>query len=427
MNEGSEMTTFQNRRGSSNIDLTIVNNQLLKALKNWEISEEESCSDHNIIKFSLGQDTYYDTEYNYNGHRNVVTGENLKKFDNNLSRVVAMKFRMEQKDLVNLDRDLASQIKELSDIESAVDLFQETLIFSCNKSFKKRRATRKTTKYKSVPWWTEELTLMRKRINALRRRYQRTTNSDELREMRKNQYQSGEKTKYQAAIKRKKIKSWKEFCNLTSSTNPWNAVYKIASNKAKRSQNLTTLQKPDESLTTDINATVTHVLGYLITKDEEDNDSDYNKTIRTLTERPIQTADDREYTPEEIGNAIDAINCKNAPGEDWITSDIFQHAYKQFPNLINTLYNECLIQVCFPKRWQRVQVIPITKPGKEDTMEPSKFRPISLINVRGKVLEKILINRIMHHVHTNNLMNNNQFGFTPKKSTTDAAITVRSL
>jgi hypothetical protein len=33
MNEASELTTFQNRRGSSNIDLTIVNNQLLTALK----------------------------------------------------------------------------------------------------------------------------------------------------------------------------------------------------------------------------------------------------------------------------------------------------------------------------------------------------------------------------------------------------------
>jgi ribonuclease HI len=89
------------------------------------------------------------------------------------------------------------------------------------------------------------------------------------------------------------------------------------------------------------------------------------------------------------------------------------------------MYNECIRQGCFPKRWKRVKVIPITKPGKEDTMEPSKFRPISLINVGGKVLEKILINRIMHHAYANNLLNGNQFGFTPKKSTTDAAITVK--
>jgi hypothetical protein len=189
------------------------------------------------------------------------------------------------------------------------------------------------------------------RSNALRRRYQRTTNNDDLRESRKNQYYD-EKTKYQATIKRKKIRSWREFCKLTSSTNPWNAVYKLASNKTKTSQTLSTLQKPDESLTNDINETVTYMLDYLITKHEEDNDSDYHKTIRTLTERPIKTADDREYTPEEIGNAIDAIKCKKAPGDDRITSDIFQRAYKQFPNFINTLYNECLRQGYFLKRWK---------------------------------------------------------------------------
>jgi len=39
------------------------------------------------------------------------------------------------------------------------------------------------------------------------------------------------------------------------------------------------------------------------------------------------------------------------------------------------------------------------------------------------VLENI--NRIMHHVQINNLLNHNQFGFTPKKCTKDAAMTVK--
>jgi hypothetical protein len=43
----------------------------------------------------------------------------------------------------------------------------------------------------------------------------------------------------------------------------------------------------------------------------------------------------------------------------------------------------------------------------------------------GKVLEKILINRIMHYACTNNLLNHNQFGFTHKKSTIDAAVMVK--
>lgn len=52
INEDSARTTFQSSRGSSNIDLSIVNNQMLAAIKLWEISEEECFSDHNIIKFN---------------------------------------------------------------------------------------------------------------------------------------------------------------------------------------------------------------------------------------------------------------------------------------------------------------------------------------------------------------------------------------
>jgi hypothetical protein len=47
-----------------------------------------------------------------------------------------------------------------------------------------------------------------------------------------------------------------------------------------------------------------------------------------------------------------------------------------------------------------------------------------IINVGGNVLEMLIINRIMHHI-TYNLLNQNQFGFTPKKITTDAAMAAK--
>ena len=62
------------------------------------------------------------------------------------------------------------------------------------------------------------------------------------------------------------------------------------------------------------------------------------------------------------------------------------------------------------------------KPGKEHSMDPSKYRPISLINIGGKVLEKLLINRINHHMYKNELQTDRQYGFMPQKSTTDAAM-----
>jgi len=45
----------------------------------------------------------------------------------------------------------------------------------------------------------------------------------------------------------------------------------------------------------------------------------------------------------------------------------------------------------------------------------------------GKVLEKLLINRINHHVYKHNLLTDRQFGFTPQKSTTDAAMEAKKL
>jgi len=56
---------------------------------------------------------------------------------------------------------------------------------------------------KAVPWWTVELTIMRKRLNVPRRRYQRTRDSEELREQGRSQYLEG-KARYAATIKKEK-------------------------------------------------------------------------------------------------------------------------------------------------------------------------------------------------------------------------------
>jgi len=51
------------------------------------------------------------------------------------------------------------------------------------------------------------------------------------------------------------------------------------------------------------------------------------------------------------------------------------------------MYVECLRRGVFPERWKRSKYLPITKPGKENRKDDSKFRPITLHNTGGKVLE----------------------------------------
>ena len=41
------------------------------------------------------------------------------------------------------------------------------------------------------------------------------------------------------------------------------------------------------------------------------------------------------------------------------------------------------------------------------------------------MLEKLLINRINHNVFGHDIMNKNQYGFTPQRGTTDATMAVK--
>ena len=102
---------------------------------------------------------------------------------------------------------------------------------------------------------------MRKKLNAIRRRYQRTRNDNIMRETRKQQYLE-EKRKYEAASRKSKTDSWKKYCKVTTSSDLWNAVYKLASGKIKNKSTLSTLKKLDDIGTTRMEDTVRFMIDF---------------------------------------------------------------------------------------------------------------------------------------------------------------------
>ena len=104
---------------------------------------------------------------------------------------------------------------------------------------------------------------------------------------------------------------------------------------------------------------------------------------------------------------------------------MYKRLVETLPRYITAIYNGCLKKGIFPRRWKKALILPIIKPGHEGSSEVSKFRPISLLDIGGKVLEKIMINRINHHVYSNGYMNENQYDFRPQKSTIDAVMAIK--
>ena len=147
---------------------------------------------------------------------------------------------------------------------------------------------------------------MRKRTNALRRRYQRTLNNEELRTSRKNQYIE-EKKNYQAAIRKEKTSSWKQHCTITTPNNPWNDVYRLAAGKTRETLTLTTLIKPDGSRTTNVGESLQTMMDQLIPEDSTQEDTIQHKITRRLPNQPIDTANDREFTQDEIRQTIESF------------------------------------------------------------------------------------------------------------------------
>jgi hypothetical protein len=55
-------------------------------------------------------------------------------------------------------------------------------------------------------------------------------------------------------------------------------------------------------------------------------------------------------------------------------------------------------------------VIPIPKPSR-DNLDPSNYRPISLLSSISKILERVILKRLNAFIFGHNVLPNHQFGF----------------
>ena len=136
--------------------------------------------------------------------RYKVTKEGKAKFQRNL--ILLAEQKLCETNVVGgremLDKTLCTLLAKEHDMHKIVEEFHEILELACTSSFKFSRATKTVSTHKSVPRWSEELTILRKMVNVLLPRFQRTRDSEKLREHRRTQYLDA-KAKYDVTIKKK--------------------------------------------------------------------------------------------------------------------------------------------------------------------------------------------------------------------------------
>jgi Ni,Fe-hydrogenase maturation factor len=120
----------------------------------WEISAEESCSDHNFLKYKIGITYSFNNMYNYQGIRYIVKEDKYHEFDRKLVQETLKIFNnINYKGSVEeMDVKLSTVASKENDLEKFIDAFTEALQSACRKTFKTISTENQTKKKKLVPW-----------------------------------------------------------------------------------------------------------------------------------------------------------------------------------------------------------------------------------------------------------------------------------
>jgi hypothetical protein len=73
------------------------------------------------------------------------------------------------------------------------------------------------------------------------------------------------------------------------------------------------------------------MLKHFVPDDREDSDNKLHRKIRKENQEPPNTADDKDFTKEELIANLETFNSKKAPGEDGLTRDILIREFQVFP------------------------------------------------------------------------------------------------
>ena len=120
-------------------------------------------------------------------------------------------------------------------------------------------------------------------------------------------------------------------------------------------------------------------------------------------------------TPTDILKTITKLKPKTSLGHDNISSKLVKNSIDHIILPLTHTINQSFATGIVPHHMKRAKVIPIFKSGNKNIF--NNYRPISILPALSKILEKVMANKLMNYMESNNLFYQHQYGFRPKHST----------
>ena len=124
--------------------------------------------------------------------------------------------------------------------------------------------------------------------------------------------------------------------------------------------------------------------------------------------------------PDEVLKILKDLTNSAAVGLDGIDTYVLKLVKEELNPAITHIVNLSLSEQKYPTKWKTSKIIPLYK--KDDPLCPKNYRPVSIIPILSKVLERVVHNQMIKYITENNLFHPNQHAYRQKHSTTTALI-----
>ena len=127
-------------------------------------------------------------------------------------------------------------------------------------------------------------------------------------------------------------------------------------------------------------------------------------------------------TEDEIEEEIAKLNVSKAVGPSSIPIFILKILKCELSGPLQTIFNTSFLTGIVPEKFKMARVIPVFKKGSQTTL--NNYRPILLLSIFNKLLEKLMYKRIVDFLDKTQLIYSKQFGFRSHYSTEHAVLSI---
>jgi hypothetical protein len=139
---------------------------------------------------------------------------------------------------------------------------------------------------------------------------------------------------------------------------------------------------------------------------------------------PHATRDLPTFSKGIIADLLADTSNLSSPGASGQTWRLIKWAWMSTPEILTDLITGCVRAGHHPLIWRQAIVCAIPKPHRADYSLAKNFRPVSLLECMGKLVEKLMARLLYSEIIRHDLLPTNQYGGRMASSTLDAGLTL---